>query len=451
MRFNKKNPACAASLTLVLAIPAVAADGEGFLEGATVNVLNRNIYFSQDFRHGDTFNNPQTGEKKHLRAEWAHGVIANFESGFTPGMVGFGLDVRGQFGFKMDGGDGRVGNGMAGNGIIPRRGYDFDGKPKSQFGRTDVALKVRLFDDTVLRYGDVRPLTPVVNTSDIRLLPQSFRGGNVVNTSIKGLTLQAGKLESSADRTATAHGGDLGTAYGGRFKDANDFVYFGADYQANDRLLLRVHHGRLDDVWNQLFLGFDLKQPLREGLTARAGAKYYRTRDTGQSLVGDINNDSWSAHVGLDVGAHRFTVARTEIHGDTPFDYVWNTWDFYLDTFSQSSDFNSPNERVWMGRYDYDFAGLGIPGLTFTTRYMRGTKIDGTDAGSHYAAYQNTSHGREWENDIWVGYVVQSGPAKDLNFRVWHATHRVGGDNTASANLNELRLIFEYPLDFNLL
>src|SRR3546814_7841573 len=44
-----------------------------------------------------------------------------------------------------------------------------------------------------------------------RLLPQSFRGGNVMNTSIKGLTLQAGKLESSADRTATAHG-EIGRA-----------------------------------------------------------------------------------------------------------------------------------------------------------------------------------------------------------------------------------------------
>ncbi|OHC13129.1 MAG: porin [Pseudomonadales bacterium GWC1_66_9] len=452
MRFNKKNPACAASLTFVLAVPAIAADGagEGFLEGSTFKVLNRNIYFSQDFRNGDSALNPQTGEKKTRRSEWAHGVIATFESGFTPGVVGFGLDVRGQFGIKLDGGDGLVGNGMAGNGIVPRRGYNFDGKPKDEFGRVDVALKMRLFDDTELRYGDVRPLTPVVNTSDIRLLPQSFRGGTVMNTSIKGLTLQAGKLESNADRTATAHRGDLGTAYGGRFKEADDFVYFGADYQLNDRLRLRLHHGRLDNVWNQAFLGVDWNQPLREGLKLRAGAKYYRTRDTGKSLMGDINNDSWSANVGLDVGAHSFTVARTHIDGDTPFDYVWNTWDFYLDSFSQSSDFNSPNERVWMARYDYDFASLGIPGLSFTTRYMRGTDIDGTKAGPHYAAYQNTRDGRHWENDIWLGYVVQSGPAKDLSFRIWHATHRVSGDHVAEANLDELRLIFEYPLDFSL-
>ena len=81
MRFNKKNPACAASLTFVLAVPAIAADGagEGFLEGSTFKVLNRNIYFSQDFRNGDSALNPQTGEKKTRRSEWAHGVIATFE------------------------------------------------------------------------------------------------------------------------------------------------------------------------------------------------------------------------------------------------------------------------------------------------------------------------------------------------------------------------------------
>ncbi|MEE4460831.1 OprD family outer membrane porin, partial [Azotobacter chroococcum] len=118
MRFhNKKNPAWATPLPLIIALaaPAIAADGEGFLEGSTVKVLNRNIYFSQDFRNGDSALNPQTGEKKTRRSEWAHGVIATFESGFTPGPVGFGLDVRGQFGIKLDGGDGLVGNGMAGN------------------------------------------------------------------------------------------------------------------------------------------------------------------------------------------------------------------------------------------------------------------------------------------------------------------------------------------------
>ena len=131
-------------------------------------------------------------------------------------------------------------------------------------------------------------------------------------------------------------------------------------------------------MWNQTAFSADWKQPLGEGLSFNAAFRYYRTRDTGKSLLGNIGNDSWSIQAGLNVGPHGFTVAHTRIDDDSPFDYVWHTWDFFLNTNSQVSDFNNPNERVWMFRYDYDFAALGIPGLALIARYVRGTDIDGS-------------------------------------------------------------------------
>jgi len=254
-------------------------------------------------------------------------------------------------------------------------------------------------------------------------------------------------VESGSDRSATAHNGDLGTAYGGRFKDADDFVYAGADYRYDERFFFRLHHGRLDDVWNQTAFYADWRQPLGEGLGFNTGFKYFRTRDTGKSLLGDIDNDSWSAHAGLTAGAHALTLTHTRIDDDSPFDYLWNTWDFFLNTGSQISDFNNPNERTWMLRYDYDFAAVGLPGLMLIARYLRGTDIDGSKVGPGYAAYQNIRDGRHWERDFWLSYVVQSGPAKDLTFKVLHASHRANGDHTAEADIDELRLIVEYPLD----
>jgi len=44
------------------------------------------------------------------------------------------------------------------------------------------AVKARLFD-TVVKVGDVFPMTPVVHYGDSRLLPESFRGVTVENTS----------------------------------------------------------------------------------------------------------------------------------------------------------------------------------------------------------------------------------------------------------------------------
>ncbi|TWH75845.1 outer membrane OprD family porin [Azomonas agilis] len=438
-------PARHLSLCIVLTFPPLAI-ADGFFEDSSFKVLNRNFYMRQDFRNDSSFRNPQTAERKHTRAEWANGVTASFESGFTPGPIGLGLDIKALLGWKLDGGNGQVGDSNAGNGLIPRRGYHFNGKPKDDFGKVDAALKIRLFEHTELRYGDYRPASPVINASDTRLLPQSFRGAFVKNTSIKGLTLEGGKVESGSDRSATAHNGDLGTAYGGRFKDAEDFIYGGADYKYDDRFFFRLHHGRLDNVWNQTAFYADWIQPLNDHLSFNTGFKYIGTRDTGKSLLGDINNDSWSAHVGLTSGAHALTLTHTRIDDDSPFDYLWNTWDFFLNTGSQISDFNNPNERTWMLRYDYDFAALGVPGLKLITRYLRGTDIDGRDVGSGYAAYQNIRNGRHWERDVWISYVVQSGSAKDLTFRILQATHRVNGDHTAEADIDELRLIVEYPL-----
>lgn len=357
--------------------------------------------------------------------------------------------MQGLVGLKLDGGNGTVGNGVGVPGIVSRSGSNFDGEPKDAYGKVGVALKARV-RDTELRYGDVSPTSPVLHASDIRLLPQTLRGFMFNDHSLQGLSLQGGKLESSSDRNASNHRGDLGTVYAGRLKGANDVVYLGGDYRFNDQLNLRLHASRLDDVWNQQFFNVDYVQPLGDSLTLKTGLDYYRTRDSGQALAGKIDNDSWSVHAGINAGGHGFKLSYTRIDGDTPFDYVWNTYDIQLDAASQVSDFNNPNERAWEARYDYNFAVLGLPGLSLTARYVRGSDIDGTRAGGAYSYYNGIEDGRHWERNLWVRYVVQGGPARNLSFNVMQATHRVGGGHTAEANVDELRVIVEYPLDISL-
>lgn len=64
---------------------AMAADekGEGFIEGSSLTILNRNLYFNRDFRKGQS-----SSSGNGYSEEWAHGVIGRFESGFTEGTIG---------------------------------------------------------------------------------------------------------------------------------------------------------------------------------------------------------------------------------------------------------------------------------------------------------------------------------------------------------------------------
>ncbi|HEY0285871.1 MAG TPA: OprD family porin [Pseudomonas sp.] len=427
-----------------------ATQENGFIEDSHLNILNRDFYFSQDYRNGSSAVNPHTGDSQSRRSEWAHAIIGRFESGFTQGIVGVGFDAYGQIGVKLDGGDGTVGNGVGGPGLIPRKG-DNNGEPKDEWSKAGGAVKVRAFD-TVIKYGDVSPTSPVLHAGDIRLLPQTLRGVTFNNTSIDGLNIQGGKLTASSDRSGVNHDGDLGTVYGGRFKDADYVQYLGADYVLNDNWSFKLHTSRLDNVWNQSFARVDFRQSLSDLVAWDTGLNYYRTRDSGRALLGNIDNDSWSTHIGLDVGLHRFVVAYEQVRGNSPFDYVWNTYDLELDNASQWSDFNNPNERSWKASYTYDFAGLGIPGLTVTGRYLRGDNIDGSKAEGAYSYFNGVSDGKHWERNFWATYIVQGGPAKDLKVNVLQATHRVGGDfGNYESNVDELRVIVEYPLDFRML
>lgn len=435
-----------ASVCLSSAVVGAAESDKGFIEDSATSVGLRNFYWNADNRNG-SYRNPE-GERQSYRQEWAQGVLAKFNSGYTQGLVGFGLDLHYMGALKLDGGNGRVGDGIGNGGIVSR---DNQGDPKSGYSKAGGALKMRV-GHTELAYGDLFPDSPVLKYGDIRLLPQTLRGWNATDRSFDGLTLNAGRFVSSSDRAQPNHGGHLGTAYSGRQTNSDFVIYYGGVYTGINNVKIKLFGSELDDIWNQQFASIDYRLPLTVGGVINTGVNYYRTRNTGAALLGDIRNDAWSARMGYTLGGHKVELAYTQIDGDQPFDYVWNSFDIELDSAAQGSDFNSPNEKIWSARYDLDAAVLGVPGLSFTARYLRGTDIDGRDAGGAYSRYQVVHDGSQWERDLWVKYVVQSGPAKNLSMRLMLASMRTGGDYGAIANdLDQTRIILDYPLDLSFL
>jgi imipenem/basic amino acid-specific outer membrane pore len=95
-------------------------------------------------------------------------------------------------------------------------------------------------------------------------------------------------------------------------------------------------------------------------------------------------------------------------------------------------------------RYDIDMASFGVPGLTLMTRYVKGDQIDFTKAdptGAYFRA--GVDDEKRWERDFEAKYVVQSGSAKDLSFRLRQATYR---SSSFDKGTDDVRLIIEYPL-----
>ena len=127
--------------------------------------------------------------------------------------------------------------------------------------------------------------------------------------------------------------------------------------------------------------------------------------------------------------------------GDAGFNYYDGA--IFLANSIQYGDFNAKDEKSYQARYDYDFAGLGIPGLSFMTRYVRGYDID-TD----FEAAPNTFIARDtrWERNSHLNYEFQSGALEGLNVLWRNATVRQDA-NIGGGDVDENRLIVSYTWD----
>jgi len=115
--------------------------------------------------------------------------------------------------------------------------------------------------------------------------------------------------------------------------------------------------------------------------------------------------------------------------GDNPFPRVFANVT-PLGNEVPTYEFAYTDERSWQARYDYDFAALGVPGLTSTVRYIRGNNVD-TGRGFE---------GKDRERDLDIGYVVQSGALKGLGVRVRNVEAR----SNYRSDIDENRLLLTW-------
>ncbi|WP_312928538.1 OprD family porin, partial [Stutzerimonas nitrititolerans] len=391
---------------------------EGFVEGASATLQARNYYFSRDFSDIVGANQQSKSE------EWAQGFILNIKSGYTPGTVGFGIDVLGQLGIKLDSSADRVNTGL-----LPTGG---DGKAADDFGRIGAALKARL-SKTELKVGELTPNLPVLTFSDIRLLPPTYQGASLVSQEIEGLTLQAGQLRSGSllneagDGKMRAKLGHVPQLAGNAETDR--FNYAGADYAFNDkRSSVGIWCAQLEDIYDQRFYSLKHSEPVGDWVFG-ANLGFYDSKEDGERLLGDIDNRALFTLLSAKRGGHTFSVGYQAMFGDDAFPRVFNNIT-PLGNEVPTYEFAGADERSWQVRHDFDFAAVGIPGLVSTLRYIRGDNVD-TGAGFE---------GKEWERDLDLGYTFQSDWLSGLGIRMRNVVAR----SNYRSDIDENRLIFNY-------
>lgn len=412
-----------ATLGATLAIPSMAQ--AAFIEDTKAGLELRNFYFNRDFR-----GNPNTANNK--AEEWAQGFILRVESGFTEGTVGFGVDALGLLGVKLDSGGGRDGTQL-----LP---VGDSGKAADDYSSLGLAAKFKV-SETILKVGTLQPKNMAISSSDSRLLPQTFQGAQIVSKEITGLTLDGGYLNRANHRNSS---NNEGLGYGGKgaavgepainATDADDFIFAGGSYKLTDDLTASYYYSNLEEVYKQHSTNLVHILPLGDKQSLKTDLRYARSSEDGSS---NVDNRALGAMVTYSLSGHSFGLGYQKMSGDTGFAYMAEVTDPFLVNYVQINDFAFADMRSYQARYDFNFASVGIPGLTFMTRYITGDNVD-RGAGQ--------SEGKLWERDMDIGYTFQEGALKNLNVKWRNATSRGNIAANSGNNLDENRLIVSYTI-----
>lgn len=420
--------------------PALAAgqdDATGFVEGSKLSVINRVVYERLDYLKGDTFRIPKLGRRYDLAEESGYGLMLGYQSGFTRGPVGFGLDA---FAF----GALNLHKNPLENGRQRYLPTDAWGGARNGFARGGAAVKLRL-SATELKAGDMRTKNPVFSSSDSRLLPETNRGWLITSQDLPGFALQAGRFTGWGDRIGSSNTSPVRSNYSGKAGAA--FAFAGGTWSGRvPGLSVTSYLARFEDNWDTWYVGGKYRTAIADAQSLTFVFNLYRNTSAGAARSGSVNNTTWSLMGTWSAGAHSFGLGYQKVNGDTPFDYV-NRGSIWLTNSMQLSDFNGPNEASWQARYDVDLGAALTPGLSFSAALTRGAGIDGsrTPAGSPYAGYYGRG-GRHWECDLLIRYEVAQGPAKGMSMYLRYGMHRTNKAQ-GEANMDQIRIGAEIPVN----
>jgi hypothetical protein len=401
-----------------------AAQAQGFIDDSHASLTLRNYYLDRDYQ--------DDGAKSEAR-EWAQGFILKFQSGFTEGPVGFGLDATGLLGLKLDSSPSR-----SGTELLPVS--PSSGRAADEYSRLGLTGKMKI-DKTLLQAGDLNLALPSALSSPSRLLPQTFRGGYLSSTQIDGLTLHGGYVDRIAKRNSTDYEAMTVASPNGRFNGratTSHMAFIGSDYALSPELTLKAHYLEVADLYEQGYLGALYKTSLGPG-TLSTDLRAFFSGENGSADAGKVDNQHLSLQFAYGLNGHRWTLGYANQDGDTATPYISGTELMGISEMTMSSDYLNARERMWQAIWDYDFAAAGVPGLTARLRYVRGDNIE----LAAFGVDDRKEREAQWE----MGYVIQDGPLRGVGLRVRQSFYRNDFPTGAAfRDENQTRLLVTYNL-----
>ncbi|MEN8390272.1 OprD family outer membrane porin [Acinetobacter indicus] len=410
--------------TATLGTSATYAD---FIDDSNVQLKFKNFYLDRQYQ-----------DKPELNfGSWSQAVTLDAKSGYHDigGGVQIGADVLVQHAVKLNGRDKKP------DWILPHDGKE----SKDHFGKVGATLKVKV-SETELKVGDLLPMSPVVFFDPSRQLLTTYSGAWLESKDIKDTKLTLAYLDGINARYENQYH-DLSLFPQNNFATAvstDDGMYIaGIDHQFTPKVGGSYWYADVTNIYQQHYAAVNYKTTLAENTKLDTHVRYFDNSESGDQLYGKIDSQAVSAGAKINHGMHTVQLGYQQMFGEhgnkAPMFPTLGGWvpQPYLDNWSVAS-FIRKDEKSWSLGYTYNFADVGVPGLTATARHFRGWDVD-NGAGE--------PRGKENENNLIVNYVVPEGKLKGLGFNYMFIDTNY--DNISGGNdLEEHRIATTYTYTF---
>ena len=390
---------------------------------------------------------------------------------FANELVGIGLAAYGSYRIDALGND-HFGSGLLNDIALPdyiARGNIYrQARPSSYTKLGQLYIKWRIGEPnagTRGRAGLISMDSPLLNdvitmeAMDARTVPSSTRGGYAELRTPLNINIYVGYSDGASEKTDEGYHrysytdpitGQkeewkiilVGARYGLPLRKYDlgfgklDFEVAGAtglNYMAQE--YFNIRYSLSCGIWNwdiesHVYLGQSIGELYDKPYRAKFGAG-----------VRPYNSKLWDFSLAIAFTHVKWVAGYQEVNGPK-YDYRWDSYgDRQLDetapriiNYVQYLDFSRKNERSWQLRNDLKLAKWGYEGWMLTNSYSKG----------RFREIGKIKKSHEWERDLDVSYEF-GGNLKGLLGKLRYATARSA---IKSANVDEVRLVFEYSKRF---
>ena len=297
-------------------------------------------------------------------------------------------------------------------------------------GRANAELKLRE-DISVKLYRQTFNL-PYLNRNDSRMVPNTFEAYSLIKTPKNNWAFLFSHVRQMKRRERDDF---ISMTEAAGFGERDKPLTVGAvRYDFTDEINIGATSQYVWDFMNTLYAEANGAWSISDDWAIRLGGQYTDQRSVGDEIGGDFDTFVYGGKLAASYRSATLTLAFSSTDSGAGVINPYGGYPGYLALMIKN--FNRADEDAWLVGASYDFARIGVPGLSSFINFAQGNT---PESGSNASPDQR-------EFDLTVDYRFQSGLLEGLWLRARAAFVDQDDDVAGATDVNDIRVILNYDL-----